>query len=108
MLCSSRELGISEDHSGLWILPEDAPVGEDIRVYERLDDKKIEVKATPNRGDALSVIGVGRDLRALIRVPSLSLPRISLRFRPPATAFTKYAMRPRIFADGSPAVWSAA
>lgn len=106
MLCSSRELGISEDHSGLWILPEDAPVGEDIRVYERLDDKKIEVKATPNRGDALSVIGVGRDLRALTGAELSS--RISLRFRPPATAFTKYAMRPRIFADGSPAVWSAA
>ena len=76
MLCSSRELGISEDHSGLWILPEDAPVGEDIRVYERLDDKKIEVKATPNRGDALSVIGVGRDLRALTGA-ELSLPDFS-------------------------------
>ena len=65
MLCSSRELGISEDHSGLWILPADAPVGEDIRTYERLDDRKIEIKLTPNRGDALSIIGVGRDLRAM-------------------------------------------
>lgn len=73
MLCSSRELGINEDHSGLWILPEDAPVGEDIRKYARLDDMKIDVKATPNRGDALSVIGIGRDLRAMTGA-ELSMP----------------------------------
>jgi phenylalanyl-tRNA synthetase beta chain len=65
MLCSSRELGINEDHHGLMVLPEDAPIGENIRTYLRLDDKKIEVKLTPNRGDALSIIGVGRDLRAM-------------------------------------------
>lgn len=65
MLCSSRELGIDEDHKGLWLLDEDAPVGENIRTYARLDDKKIEIKLTPNRGDALSVIGVARDLRAM-------------------------------------------
>lgn len=76
MLCSSRELGLNQDHSGLWILPSDAPVGDDIRVYARLDDNKIEIKATPNRGDALSVIGVGRDLRALTGA-ELSFPDFS-------------------------------
>lgn len=65
MLCSSRELGIDEDHKGLWILDESAPVGEDIRTYAKLDDKKIDIKLTPNRGDALSVLGVCRDLRAI-------------------------------------------
>ena len=58
MLCSARELGISEEHNGIWILPEDAPIGTDIREYARLDDSKIEIKLTPNRGDALSVTGV--------------------------------------------------
>ena len=57
MLCSARELGISEEHNGIWILPEDAPIGTDIREYARLDDSKIEIKLTPNRGDALSVTG---------------------------------------------------
>ena len=65
MLCSARELGITEDHSGLWILPDDLPVGEDIRKACHLDDKKIEIKLTPNRGDALSLIGVARDLHAV-------------------------------------------
>jgi len=73
MLCSARELGISEDHSGLWVLPDDAPVGEDIRSYARLDEKRIEIKLTPNRGDALSVIGVARDLRAITGA-ALTLP----------------------------------
>ncbi|MCD8340130.1 MAG: phenylalanine--tRNA ligase subunit beta [Burkholderiales bacterium] len=76
MLCSSRELGVNEDHSGLWILPENAPIGENIRIYERLDDRKIDVKLTPNRGDALSVIGLGRDLRALTGAP-LRMPDFS-------------------------------
>lgn len=65
MLCSARELGITEDHSGLWILPEGLTVGEDIRKACHLDDKKIEIKLTPNRGDALSLIGVARDLHAV-------------------------------------------
>ena len=56
MLCSARELGISEDHSGLWILPSDAPVGEDIRKYANLDDVVVDLNVTPNRGDALSLV----------------------------------------------------
>jgi phenylalanyl-tRNA synthetase beta chain len=69
MLCSARELGINEDHSGIWILPDDAPVGEDIRKYAKLDAARIEVKLTPNRGDALSVLGVARDLHAATGAP---------------------------------------
>ncbi len=76
MLCSTRELGINEDHSGLWILPDDAPVGEDIRVYQRLDDGKMDVKLTPNRGDALSVIGIARDLKAMTGA-SMTMPDFS-------------------------------
>lgn len=73
MLCSSRELGLNDDHGGLWILSDDAPVGMDIREYAGLDDARIEIKLTPNRGDALSVVGVARDLHAATGAP-LTLP----------------------------------
>ena len=73
MLCSARELGTSEDHNGIWILPDDAPVGMSIREYAHLDDARIEIKLTPNRGDALSVVGVARDLHAVTGAP-LTLP----------------------------------
>lgn len=69
MLCSARELGINEDHQGLWILPADAPVGTDIREYAKLDDMRFEIKLTPNRGDALSIIGVARDVHAVTGAP---------------------------------------
>ena len=73
MLCSARELGISEDHAGIWILDPAAPVGEDIRKWAKLDDKRFEIKLTPNRGDALSVVGVARDVHAATGAP-LNLP----------------------------------
>lgn len=73
MLCSTRELGINEDHDGIWILPDDAPVGTDIREYAHLDDARIEIKLTPNRGDALSVTGIARDVHAVTGAP-LALP----------------------------------
>ncbi len=75
MLCSARELGVSEDHEGLWILPADAPVGMNIRDYAKLDGSRIEIKLTPNRGDALSLIGVARDLHAATGAP-LHLPEM--------------------------------
>lgn len=65
MLCSARELGMSDDHSGLLVLPEDAPVGQDIRAYLDLDDTILTLKLTPNRGDCLSMSGIARDLAAL-------------------------------------------
>jgi phenylalanyl-tRNA synthetase beta chain len=75
MLCSARELGLSEDHAGLLVLPDDAPVGEDIRRFLDLDDVILTLKLTPNRGDCLSMAGIARDTAALTGA-ALSLPEI--------------------------------
>ena len=61
MLCAEKELGVSDADEGLWELPADAPVGEDIRGYLGLDDQIIEVDLTPNRGDCLSIRGLARE-----------------------------------------------
>lgn len=65
MLCSARELKLSEDHAGLIELPADAPIGQDIRDYFLLDDLKFTIKLTPNKADCLSVLGVAREVSAL-------------------------------------------
>ncbi len=64
MMCSTRELGLGSDHEGIIDLPEDAPVGMSYAEYAKLTDPIIEISVTPNRGDALSVRGVARDLAA--------------------------------------------
>lgn len=64
MLCSERELGLSDDHEGIIDLPDDAPVGESFARYKGLDDPVIDIAITPNRGDCLGVRGVARDLAA--------------------------------------------
>ena len=61
MLCSERELGLSEDHQGLMELPLDAPVGDNIIDYLNLDDSIIDLDLTPNRSDCLSMIGLARE-----------------------------------------------
>ena len=73
MLCSARELGLSEDHSGLLILDADAPIGQDIRAALDLDDRKLTIKLTPNRADCLSVVGVAREVAAITGA-ALTLP----------------------------------
>ena len=93
MLCSARELGISEDASGLYLLPNDAPVGQDIRQYLDLDDSLRLLKLTPNRADCLSIHGIAREVAALtgaslnfpiIRpVPSLIPDRRDIRLEAP-------------------------
>lgn len=75
MLCSARELGVSEDHDGLLLLPEDAPIGEDIRKYAHLDDVVVDLNVTPNRGDALSLTGIAREVHAVTGA-ELKLPEI--------------------------------
>ncbi|HTN27097.1 MAG TPA: phenylalanine--tRNA ligase subunit beta [Burkholderiales bacterium] len=69
MLLSSRELGISDDHSGLLELAADAPLGKDIRAALDLDERILSIKLTPNRGDCLSVLGVAREVAAITRAP---------------------------------------
>ena len=75
MLCSARELGLSEDAGGLLILDADAPPGADLRAYLALDDRTLTIKLTPDRADCLSVVGVAREVAALAGAP-LSLPAI--------------------------------
>jgi phenylalanyl-tRNA synthetase beta chain len=65
MLCSARELGLSQDHSGLLSLAAEAPVGSDVREYLLLDDHVFTIKLTPNRADCLSALGVAREVAAL-------------------------------------------
>ena len=64
MLLSAREMGLGDDHAGIVELPDDAPVGMPYAAWAGLDDPVIEISVTPNRGDALSVRGVARDLAA--------------------------------------------
>ena len=64
MLLSAREMGLGDDHSGIVELPADAPVGAAYAGWAGLDDPVIEIAVTPNRGDALAVRGVARDLAA--------------------------------------------
>ena len=65
MLCSAKELTLSEDAGGLMELAADAPVGQDIRDYLALNDLKFTIKLTPNKADCLSVLGVAREVSAL-------------------------------------------
>jgi phenylalanyl-tRNA synthetase beta chain len=65
MLCSGRELGLGDDHEGILELPEDAPVGQDIREYLSLDDQIFVIKLTPNKADCLSLIGMAREVSAI-------------------------------------------
>ena len=64
MLCSSRELGLGTEHDGIMELPASMTLGVDIRKALDLDDTALEVNATPNRGDCMSVFGIARDYTA--------------------------------------------
>lgn len=75
MLCSARELGLSDDHGGLMILAEDAPIGQDFREYYNLNDEILEIDLTPNRGDCLSIYGVARDLALSTGTALKALPK---------------------------------
>ena len=77
MLCSERELDLSDDHEGILILPADTPVGRPLTDAVTLDDDVLEIEVTPNRPDCLSVIGVAREIAAKQDRP-LRLPRVAL------------------------------
>ncbi|MXP67433.1 phenylalanine--tRNA ligase subunit beta [Pantoea sp. Aalb] len=75
ILCSFGDLGINNDFSKIIELPINAPIGIDIRNYLQLDDKIIEISVTSNRGDALSILGIAREIAAL-NILSLNIPNI--------------------------------
>lgn len=75
MLCSSKELGLTESAEGLMELADDAPVGIDFRHYMDLDDVSIDIDLTPNRSDCLGVAGVARELGVLTNL-DLTKPEI--------------------------------
>ena len=64
MMCSEKELQISDNHDGIIDLPADAPVGTSYAAYAHLDDPVIEINLTPNRPDCTSIYGIARDLAA--------------------------------------------
>ena len=69
MLCSERELGISDNHEGIMILPDGVNAGTLITDALSLDDYLLEVEITPNRGDCLSIFGVAREISAIFEAP---------------------------------------
>jgi phenylalanyl-tRNA synthetase beta chain len=73
MVCSEKELGISDSHEGILVLPSEAPIGAPLSAY--LGDVILDLDVTPNRPDCLSVIGIAREIAALTGEP-LRLPQI--------------------------------
>ncbi|MBU4609097.1 phenylalanine--tRNA ligase subunit beta [Achromobacter sp. GG226] len=69
MLCSARELGLSQEHAGLLVLDPALPAGAALREALDLDDTVFEIKLTPNKADCLSVLGVAREVSALTGAP---------------------------------------
>lgn len=76
MICSEKELGISEDHTGIMVLPPDAPVG--MLLSEYVGDIVLNLEVTPNRPDCLSVIGIAREVAALSK-QSMHIAEVSYR-----------------------------
>ena len=69
MLCSEKELGLADNTSGILILPEDAPLGMNIVEYLGLDEIVLDVELLPNRCDCLSILGIARELSAILKRP---------------------------------------
>ena len=97
MICSEKELGLGEDHAGILVLEGDAPIGEDFAAWVSRPDVVFELSITPNRPDAMSVLGIARDLAAhfglTLRLPDSPLhtspgkPQIDVRIDDPTGCF---------------------
>jgi phenylalanyl-tRNA synthetase beta chain len=78
MLASAKELGLADTSAGILELPDDAPVGMPLREYLGLDDTVLDLAVSPNRGDAMSVMGIAREVAALtgssVRAPQIGPP----------------------------------
>lgn len=79
MLCSVAELGMDDRSEGIIELPDDAPVGVDLREYMGLDDQVLDIDLTPNRADCFSVLGVAREVAALNQLTLNEVPSITIQ-----------------------------
>jgi len=74
MICSERELGLGEDHSGIMVLPSDLTPGSNLSHALGIEDIILDIEITSNRGDCLSILGIAREIAALtgskVRIPS--------------------------------------
>lgn len=77
MLCSERELGLTEDHSGIMVLDTNAPVGARLVDVLALDREVLDVSVTPNRADCLSILGLAREVALAFGLP-LTIPTLPL------------------------------
>ena len=89
MLASARELGLAEASGGILELPADAPLGKSLREYLALDEPVLDVNVAPNRGDAMSVLGIAREVAALTGKP-VKGPRIQA---PPRQSTASFPVR---------------
>lgn len=69
MICSERELGLSEDHSGIMVLPETMTVGQKLIDALELDRDVLDISVTPNRADCLSIMGMAREAAIAFDLP---------------------------------------
>ncbi|HMC05119.1 MAG TPA: phenylalanine--tRNA ligase subunit beta [Actinomycetota bacterium] len=79
MLCSARELGVADDHSGILVLPPDAELGAEVTKVLGLDDVILDIEVTTNRPDAMSLLGIAREVAAItgghVTFPALRMNR---------------------------------
>ncbi len=96
MMCSERELEISDDHDGIIELPQDTPLGKPAAEVLGLDDPVIEIAITPNRGDALGVYGIARDMAAagLGRLKPIEVPEIAGEYDSPISVALDFEETP--------------
>jgi phenylalanyl-tRNA synthetase beta chain len=115
MICSERELELGDDHSGILVLDDDAPVGSELAGLVELPDTVIELSITPNRPDAMSMVGIARDLAALfgtaLKTPDVSVPTVAgqptttITIEDPSGCYRFTARELRDVAIGSSPFW---
>jgi phenylalanyl-tRNA synthetase beta chain len=97
MVCSEKELGLSQNYEGILILPPEAPLG--IPLQEYLGDTVFDLEVTPNRPDCLSIIGLAREMSVIteqaLRLPEATYPATGLAVR------LKSALKMRTFAPAT-------
>jgi phenylalanyl-tRNA synthetase beta chain len=98
MMCSERELELSDEHTGIIELPADAPLGESFASYAGLDDPVIEIGLTPNRPDCTGIHGIARDLAAagLGTLKNSDVEPVAGRAKSPVTVSLDFGRTPSL------------